>query len=77
MVSFPFNRGPYPSYQYGVDVGEAVDDSQDARAMAKDFLVYLGAFESGELDDWEVSMTEGAESGMVRMRLCSSSSCFS
>ena len=66
VVSFPFNRGPYPAYQHGVDVeDDAFDDSADARAGAKDFLVYTQAFAEGELADWDVTMSEGAESGMV------------
>jgi hypothetical protein len=48
-----------------VDVEDAFDDSADARAMAKDFLAYLGAFTEGELVDYDTTMTEGAESGMV------------
>lgn len=65
MVSFPFNRGPYPRYEQGVSLDVAIDDSSDARAMAKDLLVYIGAFTADELVDWEVTMTEGAESGMT------------
>jgi hypothetical protein len=65
VVSFPFNRGPYPKYDQGVAVDLAIDDSSDARAMAKDLLVYIGAFTADELVDWEVTMTEGAESGMT------------
>jgi hypothetical protein len=67
VVSFPFNRGPYPQYAYGKEIGEGIDDANSARAMAKDLLVYLGAFTAAELADWDVSMTEGAESGMVAM----------
>lgn len=33
--------------------------------MAKDLLVYLGGFTEAELVDWSVTMTEGAESGMI------------
>ena len=65
VVSFPFNRGPYPRYERGVDTDEAIDDSSDAREGAKDLLVYLGAFAEDELDAWDIIMTEGAESGMV------------
>jgi hypothetical protein len=46
-------------------IGDGIDDAHSARAMAKDFLVYLGAFTQAEVADWDVSMTEGAESGMV------------
>jgi hypothetical protein len=67
VVSFPFNRGPYPAYQQGVDVSEAFDDSNDARAGAKDFLEYLGAFNKEELTAYDVTMTEGAESGMAAL----------
>jgi hypothetical protein len=65
VVSFPFNRGPYPLYAQGVALDEANDDSSDARAMAKDLLVYIGAFVETELEEYEITMTEGAESGMV------------
>lgn len=67
VVSFPFNRGPYPRYDEGVPLDEAIDDSADARAAAKDLLVYIGAFEEEELDDWTVTFTEGAESGMTHI----------
>lgn len=45
----------------------AIDDSSDARAMAKDLLVYIKAFTAAELVGWEVTMTEGAESGMTAL----------
>ena len=67
VVSFPFNRGPYPSYDQGVSLDTAFDDSADARAMAKDLLVYIGAFVEEELDEWDVTFTEGAESGMTHI----------
>ena len=67
VVSFPFNRGPYPRYEQGVELETAIDDSADARAMAKDFLVYIGAFAEEELDVYEVTFTEGAESGMTHI----------
>jgi hypothetical protein len=65
VVSFPFNRGPYPSYEHGVPVEIALDDSGSARAMAKDLLVYAGAFTPAALTEFEVSFTEGAEQGMI------------
>jgi len=65
VVTFPFNRGPYPRYERGVDIGTAIDDSSDARAMAKDLLLYIEAFTENELEEFDVTMTEGAESGMV------------
>jgi hypothetical protein len=65
VVSFPFNRGPYPSYQHGVPIDVALDDSNDARAMAKDLLVFIGAFTADALTEFEVSFTEGAEQGMI------------
>ena len=50
VVTFPFNRGPYPSMaESGGDHG---DDAIDARATAKDLLVYLGAFSAAELETW-------------------------
>lgn len=35
--------------------------------MAKDFLVYIGAFVEEELDAYDVTFTEGAESGMTHI----------
>lgn len=66
-MSFPFNRGPYPAYDQGTDLDEAFDDSADARAAAKDFLAYIEAFTMAELEDWDITMTEGAESGMTHI----------
>ena len=64
VVTFPFNRGPYPSMaESGGDHG---DDAIDARATAKDLLVYLGAFSVDELKTWSVSFTEGAEQGHIQ-----------
>ena len=64
VVSFPFNRGPYPSMlESGGDHG---DDAADARATAKDLLVYLGAFTETEVADWDVSFTQGAEQGHIQ-----------
>ena len=64
VVSFPLNRGPYPSM---LESGSAHgDDAADARATAKDLLVYLGAFTDTEGDDWDVSFTEGAEQGHIQ-----------
>ena len=64
VISFPFNRGPYPSMlESGGDHG---DDAADARATAKDLLVYLGAFTETEVADWSVSFTEGAEQGHIQ-----------
>ena len=67
VVSFPFNRGPYPRYEQGVDLDVAIDDSADARASAKDFLAFIGAFTEEELDEYDVTFTEGAESGMTHI----------
>ena len=39
-----------------------------ARMMAKDFQLYIDAFTETELEDFTVTMTEGAESGMVGLR---------
>ena len=64
VVTFPFNRGPYPSMaESGGDHG---DDAIDARATAKDLLVYLGAFSAAELETWSGSFTEGAEQGHIQ-----------
>jgi hypothetical protein len=65
VVSFPFNRGPYPDYQPGVPPEQAVDDSNTARAMAKDLLVYIEAFTEDALSEFQVTFTEGAEQGMI------------
>ena len=64
VVTFPFNRGPYPSMlESGGDHG---DDAADARETAKDLLVYLGAFTETEIGDWDVAFTEGAEQGHIQ-----------
>lgn len=68
-VVFPLTRGPYPSYPHGLDGDETdpdnmSDDAKTAKAVAKDFLVYLGAIQEEARDDWLVSMTEGAENGI-------------
>ena len=58
-------RGPYPAYTHGTDETEEMyDDASSAKALAKDFLVYLGAITESEKADWYVSMTEGAEQGI-------------
>ncbi len=63
-VTFPLERGPYPAYTHGTDeTVELYDDANSAKALAKDFLVYLGAITESEKTDWYVSMTEGAEQG--------------
>jgi hypothetical protein len=67
VVSFPYNRGPYPTYQFNVDAVVATDDSADARVMAKDLLVYIEAFSEDALADFEVAMTEGAEAGIYAL----------
>lgn len=67
-VVFPLTRGPYPSYPHGLDGDETSDfvedDAKTAKAVAKDFLVYIGAIEESAKSDWLVSMTEGAENGI-------------
>jgi hypothetical protein len=67
-VVFPLTRGPYPSYPHGLDGDETSDyiqdDAKTAKAVAKDFLVYIGAITEAAKDDWLVSMTEGAENGI-------------
>jgi hypothetical protein len=67
VVSFPFTRGPYPSYQFDVPAVIANDDSADARVMAKDLLVFLEMFSEDALKEFEVAMTEGAESGVYAL----------
>lgn len=64
VVTFPLLAGPYPSYTNGP--GErTTDDTLSAKSKAYDFLVYIDAFKEENRDDWYVSFTEGAESGMV------------
>ena len=64
-VTFPLTRGPYPSYSHGTDeTSGALDDSATAKAYAKDFLVYIGAWTESDKSDWYVGMTEGAEQGI-------------
>mmetsp|Transcript_15965 Transcript_15965/g.24859 ORF Transcript_15965/g.24859 Transcript_15965/m.24859 type:complete len:764 (-) Transcript_15965:191-2482(-) len=63
-VKFPLRRGPYPSYTTGTGETESYDDSSSAKAVAKDFLIYLGAMPESERDDWYVSFNEGAEQGI-------------
>ena len=68
-VSFPFIRGPYLRYSLGSSVEDRFwDDSMSARMMSKDLLLYLDSFTEAELEDFTVTMTEGAESGMVGLR---------
>eukprot|EP00980_Cylindrotheca_fusiformis_P004905 scaffold1041_cov121-Cylindrotheca_fusiformis.AAC.10 len=67
-VIFPLTRGPYPVYQHGLNGDETSDylqdDTKTAKAVAKDFLVYLGTITENERDDWLVSFTEGAQHGI-------------
>lgn len=63
VISFPFDRAPYPSY-YG---GAHGDDSLSAHAKQKEFLEYINAFTATQLAEFDVATTEGAESGMIIM----------
>jgi hypothetical protein len=63
-AKFPLRRGPYPSYKTAQGYEEALDDSNDAKATALDFLEYLGAIPEGTGDDWYVNINEGAEQGI-------------
>lgn len=64
-MTIPFIRGPYPSYTHGTDeTVEYYDDANTVKAVAKDFLVYMGAMPESEKNSWYVSMTEGAENGI-------------
>jgi hypothetical protein len=67
VVSFPFNRMPYSSYNQGGDPMTSQDDSNDARMMAKEMLEYIGAWTVEELEAFSVTITEGAEQGMVHL----------
>lgn len=67
VVTFPFNRMPYSLYDHGGDPTNSQDDSNDARIMAKELLEYIGAWTVEELADWSVTITEGAEQGMVHL----------
>ena len=67
-VKFPLRRGPYPSYSVGADeTAGGFDDSSTAKAVAKDFLIYLGAMPESERDDWYVQFNEGAEQGISQL----------
>lgn len=65
-VKLPLLRGPYPGYSHGTDETDptVLDDTATAKAVSKDFLVYLGAMKESDRDNWYVSMTEGAEQGI-------------
>lgn len=66
-VVFPMQRGPYPHYKHGIsgdETGALTDDAKTAKAVAKDFLEYIGALDPADRDNWLVSMTEGAENGI-------------
>ena len=63
-AKFPLRRGPYPSYTAAEGYEEALDDSNDAKAVSLDFLEYLGAIPEGTQDDWYVTINEGAEQGI-------------
>lgn len=67
VVSFPFIRMPYSSYALGSDPSSAQDDSNDVRVKAKELLEYIGAWTVEELADWSITITEGAEQGMVHL----------
>ena len=67
VVSFPFNRMPYSLFSRGNDPKTSQDDSNDARLAAKDLLEYIGAWTVEELEDYSVTITEGAEQGMVHL----------
>jgi hypothetical protein len=68
VVTLPFTRMPYPSYSRGVDVDtQPQDESNDARVKAKEMLEFIGAFTPSQLDEFDVTITEGAEQGMVHL----------
>ena len=63
-AKFPLRRGPYPSYKAAQGHEDALDDSNDAKAVSLDFLEYLGAIPEGTQGDWYVTINEGAEQGI-------------
>eukprot|EP00934_Nitzschia_sp_Nitz4_P000700 Nitzschia sp. Nitz4//scaffold21_size171442//127911//130441//NITZ4_002182-RA/size171442-augustus-gene-0.207-mRNA-1//-1//CDS//3329542474//700//frame0 len=65
VISFPFTRMPYPQYAIGGDPTSTQDESNDAKLKAKEMLEYIGAWTVDELESWSVTLTEGAEQGMV------------
>lgn len=67
VISFPYIRGPYPLFEVGGDAATTQDESNDARVKAKELLEYIGAWSVEELADWTVTITEGAEQGMVHL----------
>jgi hypothetical protein len=60
VVHFPLSRGSYPSHAWS-DHG---DEGLDAKAVDRDWLMYIDAFTKSELDQFETTLTEGAEQGM-------------
>jgi hypothetical protein len=48
-------------------VATAQDESSDARVKAKRMLEYIGAWTYEELEGWDITITEGAEQGMVHI----------
>lgn len=68
VVVLPFTRMPYPSFRRGQDIAtDPQDESNDARVKVKEMLEYVGAFTESELEAWDVTITEGAEQGMVHL----------
>jgi len=63
VVYLPLTRAGYPSYS----ASSHGDELLDAKAVEKDFQVYLGAFTKSELDKFELFMTEGTEQGMYML----------
>ena len=57
---------PYPSYRRGVDIDtDPQSEDNGARVTIKKMLEYIDAWTSQELQDYDVTITEGAEQSMV------------
>jgi hypothetical protein len=68
VVVLPFTRMPYPPYRRGINIDEdPQSEDNDARVTIKKMLEYMDAWSSQELDDYDITITEGAEQSMVHI----------
>ena len=66
VLHLPYNKGPYPRYSRGSDPRDGYDETNDARVKAFKMLEYIGAWDyETSIDTWDITITEGAEQGMV------------
>ena len=66
VIVLPFTRMPYPSYQQGVDIdSDPQSEDNNVRMTIKRTLEYIDAWTMAELDDYDITITEGAEQSMV------------